>query len=148
MVVSRGGGVVDAPTPFRDLDLAYLDAADLSADAEAHVLERLRAAEPGIPWEATNQARVHLWYRDDFGRDADPITSIEDAVSRFPETCTAVGLTVRHDEVRVIAPLGLDDLFAGILRRNPRQTTREQFRKRTAEKRILQTWPGVAMAET
>jgi hypothetical protein len=43
----------------------------------------------------------------------------------------------------VIAPLGLSDLLGLVLRRNPRQVTREYFEQRRARKDVARRWPRV-----
>jgi hypothetical protein len=87
---------------------------------------------------------VHTWYEARFGTAVDPLTSVEDAVGTWPETATAVAVRLRsNDELQVIAPCGLSDLFAMLLRRNPRRASRELFRRRAADKRITERWPRV-----
>jgi len=58
-----------APThSIRDYDLFSFDASG-DADAERAVQARVEAltADLGVRVEAVNQARVHLWYEQDFG---------------------------------------------------------------------------------
>jgi hypothetical protein len=54
---------------------------------------------------------------------------------------------IPHDAVLVAAPLGLDDLFQMILRRNPRRVSVELFRQRLREKAIQQKWPRVRVID-
>jgi uncharacterized protein len=42
-----------------------------------------------VPWEAKNQAAVHLWYERRFGQAVGPLTSIAEAVATWPETVSA-----------------------------------------------------------
>jgi hypothetical protein len=46
----------------RDVDLALFDPDDLGPERERAVEEALRARAPRLPWQARNQAAVHLWY--------------------------------------------------------------------------------------
>ncbi|MBX6752243.1 MAG: nucleotidyltransferase family protein [Micromonosporaceae bacterium] len=74
------------------------------------------------------------------------MTSIVDAVSRFPETCTAVGVSLGTDgAITILAPHGLDDLFGLVLRRNPTQVRYELFLRRLADKQINKHWPKVTV---
>jgi hypothetical protein len=99
---------------------------------------------PSASWEVTNQAGVHLWYERRFGYPIPPASSIEDAISRWPETATSVAVTLCADGgVRIIAPVGLDDLLAMRLRRNPRQISRETFAERLRERDPTRRWPLV-----
>ena len=51
----------------------------------------------------------------------------------------------RDGAVRVIAPHGLDDLFAMVIRRNPARVSIETYHARIAEKRYVDRWPGVTV---
>ena len=74
-----------------------------------------------------------------------PFRSLVDALSKFPETATAIAVRLsptRDGETEFLAPVGLEDLFA--LRVRP---TRhffghpERYEERLTEKRWLATWP-------
>lgn len=133
-----------APPP-RDIDYAFFDPTDLSVEREATIESELRLRCPELPFEARNQARVHLWYEQHFGSPIEPYRSIEHAVSTWPESATAVAARLLSDDgIELIAPLGLEDLFDGVLRRNPAQVTPEIFRERLARRPDLPTqWPLV-----
>ena len=47
------------------------------------------------------------------------------------------------DEIYIVAPYGLTDLFNMVLRRNPCRVTREQIYQRLHSKQILRKWPHV-----
>jgi hypothetical protein len=136
------------PTPPRDIDVAFFDATDLSPERDAAVTAQLTSLLPDVEWEATNQAAVHLWYADYFGKTVPPFRSTSEAIATWPETatCTAVRL-LPDDSLQIVAPFGLDDLFNMVLRRNPARVTDEQFQKRLRDKQILQKWPQVRVIE-
>ena len=135
-------------TPVRDVDVAFFDRANPSRERDEEVEVELRRRLPSVPWQVTNQAGVHLWYERRFGHPSDPIASIEDAVGRWPETATAVAVRLLpDDDLLVIAPCGLDDLFGLILRRNSRQVTQDYFRERLESKAIRETWPKVTVID-
>lgn len=130
-------------TPANDVDVPYFDPSDLTTDSEREYERRL-ARRVQVPWDVKNQAAVHLWYARRFGHEIDPVTSITDAVGRFPETATSVAVRLEPSgALTIIAPCGLDDLLEMRLRRNPRQVTREYFRRRAREKEIARRWPLV-----
>ncbi|SNY71254.1 nucleotidyltransferase family protein [Paractinoplanes atraurantiacus] len=135
------------PADVRDVDVAFFDPRDLSRANDDRVTERLGRRLPGIPWEAKNQAAVHTWYAAKFGGDpVEPFTSIEDAVGTWPETATAVVVRLRADgEIEVCAPFGLDDLLAGVWRRNPRRVSLERSRARLERHQPHVRWPGVTV---
>ena len=49
--------------------------------------------------------------------------------------------------LHVIAPHGLDDLFAMVVRRNPARVSVQTYRERVASKRYAQRWPRVTIVE-
>ena len=44
----------------------------------------LRARAPELPWDAKNQAAVHLWYPARFGFEVPPFAASADAIATFP----------------------------------------------------------------
>jgi len=137
-----------APSPLADIDVAFFDAADPSPERDAALQARLEAAAPGTPWEVTNQAGVHLWFERHFGHPVAPLRSLEEAIASWPEYATAVGIRLDDDDrLHVIAPLGLHDLFAMVVRRNPARVSVATYRERVAAKRYAQRWPHVTVME-
>lgn len=133
-------------SPLSDIDVAHFDASDLSGKCDANIQRRLNGIRPNTPWEVTNQAAVHTWFEATFGRPVSPLASLEDAVASWPEFATSVGLTLREDDsIDVIAPYGLDDLFAMVVRRNPARVSVEAYRKRIEQKQYQRRWPRVTI---
>jgi hypothetical protein len=131
-------------THAKDVDVAFFDTGDISRERDKAIERELRARMPSVPWEVTNQAGVHVWYESVFGYPIPAARSVEDAVGMWPETATSVAVRLEWDEtLRVIAPVGLNDLLGLVLRRNPRQITREYFLQRLREKRVPERWPCV-----
>ena len=102
------------PATPRDVDLGFFDPDDLSPERDAEVEAALRERAPDLPWEAKNQAAVHLWYPRRFGFEVPPFRSTAEAVATFPETAACVGVRLLPDDaIAVVAPHGLDDLGPG-----------------------------------
>lgn len=134
-----------APTAgIKDYDLFYFDANDLSEQAEAAVGARVAACmgELGVTIEAKNQARVHTWYPQWFGKPYAALHSSRDGIERFLVPCTCVGLQPGADAASpaLYAPYGLDSLYRGILRPNPLIDHRELFRQKAASYRERWDW--------
>jgi hypothetical protein len=126
----------------RDIDLGFFDPADLTAARDQAVEADLRAREPGLPWQAKNQAAVHLWYPERFGVDVPAFRSSAEAVATFPETATCVGVRLLpDDDMLVVAPHGLDDLLHCICRHNPTRVSAAFYRQRVAAKGWRERWP-------
>ncbi|MFD0782607.1 nucleotidyltransferase family protein [Micromonospora azadirachtae] len=133
------------PSLVRDVDVVFLDPADLSRDNDERATARLLAAWPEPPWEAKNQAAVHTWYPAKFGGGkVAPLRTIADAVATWPEYATALAVRLdAYGEIAVCAPYGLDDLLDGVWRRNPARVSPEISRRRLARHRPAERWPGV-----
>lgn len=137
------------PTHLADLDVAYFDASDLTPERDAELQRQLSAALPQVRWEVTNQAAVHRWFEDYFGHAVEPLPSLHAAVASWPEYATAVGLCLHpNDELEVIAPHGLEDLFACIVRRNPARVSIQTYRLRTEQKKYAARWPLVTVVHS
>ena len=135
-------------TKIRDVDVAYFDQSDLSERRDKEYESILTQSMPEIPWEVTNQAGVHLWFHKVFGYKVDPIISIEDAVSTWPETCTCVAVTLSpSDTLKVIAPYGLEDLFNMVIRRNPKRVDVKTYNERIQKKQYRKIWSSVQIIQ-
>jgi hypothetical protein len=130
----------------KDYDVVYFDPGDLGEEAEARVRATIAGWVPAsVELDVTNEARVHLWYHEAFGRRIEPYRSIEAAIATWPTTATSIG--VRLDggggAFSVCAPFGLDDLFAGVVRPNTALVSREVYEAKVA--RWRQVWPELTI---
>jgi hypothetical protein len=112
---------------IKDYDLAYFDASDISYEAEDVVIRRAAAAfEPPLRdlVEVRNQARVHVWFEGKFGEPYAPLSCSAEALERFVSPANAVAARLDQDgRMAIVAPFGLEDLFAMRLRPNPIRRT-------------------------
>src|SRR4051812_20490634 len=81
-------------TGINDYDLIYFDVSDLSEESEGAAERVVRAALPDLPApvEVRNQARVHLWFEEHFGFPYSPLTSADEAITRYASSTHCVGL--------------------------------------------------------
>ncbi|WP_370385441.1 nucleotidyltransferase family protein [Janthinobacterium sp. SUN128] len=134
------------PSALSDVDVAYFDAHDSSPESETQLRQRLATLLPGVPWEVCNQARVHLWFEDEFGYAVPPLLSLDDAIATWPEFATSVGIYLQPDgEIGIVAPHGLDDLFSMVVRRNPARISLDGYAQRLASKDYAARWPRVTI---
>jgi uncharacterized protein len=127
----------------KDYDLAYFDAADTSYEAEDVVIRR--AAATFLPplrdlVEARNQARVHLWFEAKFGEAYSPLSCSAEVLERFVSPSFAVGVRLMPDDrLAIVAPFGLEDLFALRMRPNQVRPATRGFDR--AAEGLLKRWP-------
>ena len=132
------------PRATKDIDIAFFDAEDLSAERDRSAEELLRSFDNALPWDAKNQAAVHRWYPLRFGVVVAPFSSAEDAVATFPEYAACVAVCRDGGGIwDVAAPHGLDDLLDGIWRRNPLRVTEAEYLARLERKQPQRTWPRI-----
>ncbi|CAM2946989.1 nucleotidyltransferase family protein [Brevundimonas diminuta] len=133
---------------IKDYDIGYFDA-DTSWDAEDVVIKRVAAAfEPPLrdQVEVRNQARVHLWFEDKFGEPYDPLTCTDDAPARFVAPAFAVGVRLEADDaISVVAPFGLEDVFAMTIRPNPTRGLAKGWERVIANARGR--WPEITVVD-
>lgn len=127
---------------IKDFDLVYFDSGDLSSESEQNSQERIRKLLPGVEVDLINEARVHLWFEEDFGMKIDPYLSTKDAIDHWPTTASAVGVNLKKDTLEIYAPFGLEDLFALTVRRNPATFAFEKYVPRIFE-RWVPRWPNL-----
>jgi hypothetical protein len=132
---------------IKDYDLGYFDASDISYEAEDVVIRRVAAAfdEPLKSMvEVRNQARVHLWFEAKFGEAYAPLGCTAEALARFVTPANAVGVRLDRDgRLQVVAPFGLEDLFALRLRPNPARGGGAGFERVAAGMRAR--WPELSV---
>lgn len=132
----------------RDFDLGYYDA-DVSWDAEDAVIKRVAGAfdEPlRSRVEARNQRRVSEWFPAKFGEPYPPISHTAEALARFVAPAFAVAVRLENDDqITVVAPFGLDDVFDMVIRPNPNRTLAKDWPRVTS--RALERWPELTIVD-
>jgi hypothetical protein len=92
-------------TTIPDIDVIYYDRTNIEKSVEKENEEALKRLLPTIPWSVKNQARMHSV------NNISPYTSSIDAISRFPETATALGVKLDEgNNVILSAPHGIEDV--------------------------------------
>lgn len=129
-------GHAAGPLLLNDVDVVFFDPADACETRDIALQGQLEALIPGIPWQIRNQARMHRRNGDAAYRDTC------DAIAHWPETATAVAARTVRGRVEVIAPHGIDDLVAMIVRPTPAFGRKMQdYRERLASKDWAARWP-------
>lgn len=129
-----------------DVDVVFFDPAladePHAQDAEQALEQSLARTVPGLAWSVTNQARMAA-------RNGDaPYRDTADAIAHWPETATAVAAQIDDaGSVHVLAPHGLDDLFALVIRPTPSFAAKPHlWEKRVRDKAFATRWPEARTA--
>lgn len=131
-----------------EIDVIFYDANETNAELSNAIVRQLMQYYPDHIWDVTNQATVHQWYKKDNGDGIEPLSSINHALSLWPETATAVAIRLlENNDLDIIAPFGLDDLFKLKLRWNDALVSRGVFANRVASKQFLKKWSKLKWVE-
>jgi hypothetical protein len=124
-----------------DIDLVYFDPHGNDENADELFSKKLKD-RTGINWEIVNEAYAHQW------SGGVAYVSTEDAISRWPETATAIGVTLKNNTLKLTAPYGISDLTGMIVRPSPKFTGgMERVRERAAQKRWSEKYPKLRIID-
>lgn len=131
-----------------EVDVIFYDENEQARPLAWQLADQLKNYFLDIIWDVTNQAFVHEWYRSDQNKRIEPLTSVEQPLSLWPETATALALRLQDDNaLELITPFGLIDLFELKLRWNPNLVSYAVFDQRILSKHFLQKWPKLSLIE-
>lgn len=125
---------------INDIDLIYFDLNGNDENADKKLSEKLKI-KTGLNWEVVNEAYAHKWYTI----KPPPYTSSEDAISKWPETATCIGVKIENGKLKLIAPYGVEDLVNLVIRPSPAFIDSDNVENivvgRIKEKKWLKKWP-------
>lgn len=125
-------------TETPDVDVIYFDNKNRDENVEKELENKLVSMMPTIPWSVKNQARMHLI------NNLAPYTSSEDAISRFPETVTALGVKLNKENNLVLtAPWGLEDVLNLEVKPTPYFTETKELAAIYEERMIKKNWKSI-----
>ena len=138
--ILSGKSGFDAET---DVDVIFFDQT-VSYEKTLQLEMELRKAFPAYSWELKNQVYMHI-----HSPNTQPYTSSKDAMSKYPECCTAIGLRLlENDKLELFAPYGLADIRAFQVRPTPHflaDAERKKLYMQRIRKKNWQTkWPQLS----
>lgn len=135
----------DPTQGIKDYDLVYFDPDDLSLAGEQATEDRAAQlySDLNVKLDVTNEARVHLWYPDRFGRSIPPYRSTEHAISTWPTTASSIGVRTNDDAFVVCAPFGFSDLYAMVVRPNKGIINQDVYEAKA--QRWAEAWPKLSV---
>ena len=87
-------------TSLPDVDVIYFEPDSVDEENEKRLERVLTNLDPTISWSVKNQARMHVV------NHVTPYSSSTDSMSKFPETATAIGVTLdEKGELQLSAPV-------------------------------------------
>lgn len=97
-----------------DVDIVFFDES-ITCEETLELETKLRQMCPNYQWELKNQTLMHI-----HSPDTSPYQSSQDAIEKFPERCTAIGVRqTEKGDIELFAPYGLDDIYNYIVRPTP-----------------------------
>lgn len=122
-----------------DIDLVFFDQ-QKSYQESMDIENELKLTYPSYQWEVRNQAHMHT-----NNPGTPPYKSTTDAISKYPETCTAIAIRLIKNELELFIPYGLETLEAlechptPYFLANPHRL--KIYHKRLRTKTWKQKWP-------
>jgi hypothetical protein len=134
-------------TETPDIDVIYFDDEDISEHREKMLEQQLRSDSPDIPWSVKNQARMHVI------NNVAPYHSSVEAMSKFPETATALGVTLDADNRLILAaPFGIKDLLEMKVKPTPFFMESAErlsiYEERVSKKNWKAVWPNIEVTHS
>ncbi len=134
----------EARTTMPDVDVIYYNSLYKDEIYEQSLETKLKNIDATIPWSVKNQARMHVV------NNMPPYSSSVDAISKFPETATALGVTLdEKNKVILTAPCGIEDVLSLQVRPTaPFLETKERlhiYNTRVNKKNWQNKWPNITI---
>ncbi|PDY74707.1 nucleotidyltransferase family protein [Bacillus cereus] len=134
----------EAKTAMPDVDVIYYDSLHQDEIYEQSLETKLMNIDATIPWSVKNQARMHVV------NNMPPYSSSVNAISKFPETATALGVTLDElNNVILTAPCGIEDVLS--LQVKPTALFLESkerlhmYKNRVIKKNWQSKWPNITI---
>ena len=130
-----------------DVDVIFFDP-DVSYEETLALENKLREDFPQYQWELKNQVYMHQ-----HSPHTPPYRNSCDAMSKYPERCTAVGLRLHADAtLELFAPYGLEDILNFQVCPTPHflenQDRMKLYQKRLSKKNWREKWKNLTVKNT
>ena len=105
---------------IKDIDIIYYDDIDLSRESEQElqkeISEHLKKININYEFDVNNEARMHIWKKENENINIDQYKNSEDAIDQWIATVHAIGITKENGNIKIYAPYGLSDIFSKTIR--------------------------------
>ena len=128
-----------------DVDVIFFDP-DVSYEETVSLEKKLREDFPQYQWELKNQVYMHL-----HSPHTVPYISSCDAMAKYPERCTAIGLRLHADAtLELFAPYGLEDILKFQVHPTPHFLENEDrmklYQERLSKKNWQEKWKNLTFS--
>ena len=128
-----------------DVDVIFFDP-DVSYEETVSLENKLREDFPQYQWELKNQVYMHL-----HSPHTVPYISSCDAMAKYPERCTAIGLRLHADAtLELFAPYGLEDILKFQVHPTPHFLDNEDrmklYQERLSKKNWQEKWKNLTFS--
>lgn len=122
-----------------DLDVVFFEPKGTQEEVN-RLQDQLHTRYPAYRWEVKNQAFMHQ-----HSPHTAPYQSSCDAISKYPERCTAIAVRLLEDDLEIFAPYGLEDIVNFMVRPTPHFIVHPErlalYRQRVSSKNWTDKWP-------
>lgn len=122
-----------------DVDVVFFDPAT-SYEKTMLIEKKLKENYPKFNWEVRNQVDMHK-----HNPNTPPYFSTGDAISKYPERCTAVGVRLNNEKIELFAPYGFSDISEFLISPTPHfladEKRRAVYNQRVKEKNWQKKYP-------
>lgn len=105
---------------IKDIDIIYYDSNNLTKESEKelenNIIEYFNKLGMDYQFDVHNEARMHLWKKENENKDVDQYKNSEDAIDKWIATVHAIGITKIEGNLSVYAPYGFSDIFSKTIR--------------------------------
>lgn len=105
---------------IKDIDIIYYDSSKLTKEDEKKlenkIIKHFRNLNMNYEFDVHNEARMHLWKKENENQNIDQYKNSEDAISKWIATVHSIGITKENNDIKVYAPYGLSDIFSKTIR--------------------------------
>lgn len=134
-VLSGKPGLSDAS----DIDVVFFDP-EVTCEKTQVIQKQLQASYPNYQWEVKNQVLMHQ-----HSPHTAPYQSARDAVSKYPERCTAIAARLQDGELELFLPYGDEDILNFVVQPTPHFLNDSErmrvYRERLKKKNWQEKWP-------
>lgn len=140
-VLSGKGGLAQAS----DLDVVFMMPMCLMMKRR-RFSKAFNSATQIYQWEIKNQVYMHSHSPNTL-----PYQNARDAVSKYPERCTAIAARLNNDELELFLPYGDDDIVNFVVQPTPHfsedKKRMQVYRERLAKKDWQEKWPNLQLLD-